>query len=746
MSENLPSSEKFPIPTEPTPVEAPAPSCELPQSLPQPLELESQPIVPPSNELSHPPSKEPSHDDHPKATVAGDDSSVEDRIGDCQRAAQSGDNVLQATAECTPGDPTHAPQQMDVADIAASPVPESADKESALPHTPRSVSMSPSASTEISTHLRQRSAETVEAAVTLNAVAAEAAEAARTHTSEEDGQSHSVDIMHGADLLLWAAGAVDPDFTPHMSTPGMSTQSQYEMAQATVTAVTAVAAVSPKKQKPRKPKEPKVKTVRKKSLIVVLKVPSTDPPSVNGEPSGTDSTPVTPSPCTLNWSTQSPKLPPVNIPIPIPRPQPYRKPELDPLKTVPWTSTMDALAAVRKGTEQVRFAKANAVRGNTNFLSSPKGEVNSPNPTTSSHVFPRPAYAKPIPIDGSPSSGGTWGASGDRSPTIPFTRHFPAYPVAGNFFNRNETVNGAGNSLPPSGNNTAGDEIATDVGAGDAARTSPSFSAVPRVTLTPEYIEVKKIAPLVSKSNFLYWEPSMSADVKPLIGKSSLPATDSEDCYRFTYVAENSGRTPADALPGFANGFGLGLLSQSRSLSDTVRSTTAPPLQSRPPLRSPPLFQSQQQPQPSPQPQPQPSPQPQPQPQQPTASTSVPQRRPVDPSDMIFNISRYQKPDQTMILHGKDLLCDSSLQKRKVFSWRKLVARLEAGLQFDDFRESLIVNHHHMVEDQAELNEGLEWFKRENEVVVTKVNGLGKPPAELVAKMKKTRKELRPAW
>lgn len=99
-----------------------------------------------------------------------------------------------------------------------------------------------------------------------------------------------------------------------------------------------------------------------------------------------------------------------------------------------------------------------------------------------------------------------------------------------------------------------------------------------------------------------------------------------------------------------------------------------------------------------------------------------------------------------MILHGKDLLCDSSLQKRKVFSWRKLVALLEAGLQFDDFRESLIVNHHHMVEDQAELNEGLEWFKRENEVVVTKVNGLGKPPPELVAKIKKTRKELRPGW
>lgn len=719
-----PLSEKLPIPTEPTPVEAPAPSCESPQSLPQPLELESQPIVPPS--------KEPSHGDRPKATVAEDDSPVEAFIGSYQRAAQSENNALQIIAECNLGDTTHAPQQMDVAGIAESPVPELADEESTLPHTPRSVSMSLSASTEISTHLRQRSAETVEAAVTLNAVAAEAAESSRARASEEDGQSHSVDIMHGADLLLWAAGAVDPDFTPHMSTPGMSTQRQYEMAQATVAAA---AAVSPKKQKPRKPKEPKAKTVRKKSLIVVLKVPSTDPPSANGEPSGTDSTPVTPSPCTPpNWPIPSPKLPPVNIPIPIPRPQPYRKPESDSLKTVSWTSTMDALAAVRKRTEQVRFAKANAVRGNTNIPPPPKGEASSPNPTTSSHVFPRPAYAKPIPTDGSPSSRGTRGTSGDRSPAIPPTGHFPTYPVAGNFFNRNETVNGAGNNLLPLGNDTAGDEIATDAGAGDATRTSSPFPAVPRVTLTPEYIEVKKIAPLVSKSNFLYWEPSMSADVKPLIGKSPLPTTNLEDCSLFTYVAENMGRPPTDASPGFANGFGLGLLPQSRSLSDIVRSTTAPPLQSRPPLRSPPLFQFQQ---------PQPSP---PQPQQPTASTSVPQRRPVDPSDMIFNISRYQRPDQTMILHGKDLLCDSSLQKRKVFSWRKLVALLEAGLQFDDFRESLIVNHHHMVEDQAELNEGLEWFKRENEVVVTKVNGLGKPPPELVAKIKKTRKELRPGW
>lgn len=96
-------------------------------------------------------------------------------------------------------------------------------------------------------------------------------------------------------------------------------------------------------------------------------------------------------------------------------------------------------------------------------------------------------------------------------------------------------------------------------------------------------------------------------------------------------------------------------------------------------------------------------------------------------------------------MHGKDILSDSP-GPQKAFVWKKLVALLLAGLQYDDFRESLIVNDHHMVEDQAELNEGLEWFKRQNEVVVVKVNGVGNPPAELVARMKKARKALRPGW
>lgn len=713
MQERTPSEEPTPV-HEPNPVQAPAPFCESP---------ESQAIVPPSK---------PSFDDNSKATAIENHNPVEAHIKNHQRAAQSGNDALRVVAECKSGAETQAPERMDVdMETLTTPLaPESTDEDSIFSNTPRSVSMSLSASTDISAHLRQRSAETVEAAVTLNAVAAEAA---RAHINEEDGQSRSVDIMHGADLLLWAAGAVDPDFishtTPGMSTPGISTQKQYEIAQA------AIAASSPRKQKPRKPKGPKKS--RKKSLIVVLKVPSTNPPSVNGEAESTESTPVTPSPRTPNWPIPSPKLPPANIPPPIPRPQPYRKPESGALKPESWTSTMDALATVRRQTELMRSAKANAVIGNTNIPSSPVGEASPSNPFPPSQAIPRPAYAKPGLMNGSLGSTGTRGASADRSPAIPPISYFPMYPLGGNFFNQNEMLNGAGGGSPPMESNNTREERASDVRAGDAARATPPFPGVPRATLTPEYIEVKKIAPLVSKNNFLYWEPNMVADVKPLIGKSPsyFVASDFGIVADFACVGENSGRSPIDASPGFAPGYGLGIFhppTPLQPLSDIMRSTTAPPPQPRPPLRSPSVFRFQQ-------------PQPPRPPQQPTASASAPQSKLVNPSDMVFNITRYQRPDQKMVVHGRDILSDSP-GPQKAFVWKKLVALLLAGLQYDDFRESLIVNDHHMVEDQAELNEGLEWFKRQNEVVVVKVNGVGNPPAELVARMKKARKALRPGW
>lgn len=113
-----------------------------------------------------------------------------------------------------------------------------------------------------------------------------------------------------------------------------------------------------------------------------------------------------------------------------------------------------------------------------------------------------------------------------------------------------------------------------------------------------------------------------------------------------------------------------------------------------------------------------------------------------------------------MVVHGRDMLTDSPAPTaplilsqsqdqdsfpppKQIFEWDKLVKLLEDGLKFKDFRESLIVNYHMMVEDQTELNEGLKWYKRTNEVVVAKIDNSGNPPAKLVARMKLERKALR---
>lgn len=105
-----------------------------------------------------------------------------------------------------------------------------------------------------------------------------------------------------------------------------------------------------------------------------------------------------------------------------------------------------------------------------------------------------------------------------------------------------------------------------------------------------------------------------------------------------------------------------------------------------------------------------------------------------------------------MVVLGKDILASSAkplglpqspLSTGNVFEWVKLVALLETGLQFDDFRESLIVNYHHMADDEDGFNEGLQWYKRNNEVVIAKVDSVGKPPAGLMDRMKRERKALR---
>lgn len=450
---------------------------------------------------------------------------------------------------------------VDVAAVSGLAVPDEELGSSYTASRPRSISLSISVGTETSPHLRQRSAETVEAAVTLNAVAgaAEATAAARSQPSEDDGQSQSIEIMHGADLLLWAASAVDPSFAPH-TTPGINTtQQQYKIAQ------TAVAAADPRKRRqPKKskgPKPPKPKQ-RRKSLIVVLKVPSTAH-SAGSEVSGTE---ASLSPCTPNRPVPNPKFTSVNVPIP--RPQPYRKPESSvPRPLLPKAgmfksraSTVDALAAARKQTEQTRSVKSKVVNGGTASNNTPSsgGEPNPPNHTTPSpatspamsqistplQAIPRPAYAKPRPMNRGLGSTGTRDPSIDRwfnvveSSPAPMSRSgfFPAYPIGKSFFSRNGALDEAGDSLPTQessiATSNAEEGSAAGTNNGTSAADTPSLG-IPRATITPEYIETKKIAPLVSKNNFLYWEPSMSVDVKPLIGKlpSPSPTTDLESCY-----------------------------------------------------------------------------------------------------------------------------------------------------------------------------------------------------------------------
>lgn len=192
-----------------------------------------------------------------------------------------------------------------------------------------------------------------------------------------------------------------------------------------------------------------------------------------------------------------------------------------------------------------------------------------------------------------------------------------------------------------------------------------------------------------------------------------------------------SSRSPTEAPPGFTSpaagvasvsgqveGRGSHQSPPLRPLSGGMRSTTAPPFQSRPSVQPSPV-QSER-------------------PKTPTPVLLV------KPSDMVFNISRYEQPDQKTVVYGKDILAIStSNPPEEKFSWDRLVKLLEASLQFDDFRESLVVNYHHMAEDEDELNKGLRWYKKDNEVVIAKVDSMGKPPAVLAARVKKERKALR---
>lgn len=69
---------------------------------------------------------------------------------------------------------------------------------------------------------------------------------------------------------------------------------------------------------------------------------------------------------------------------------------------------------------------------------------------------------------------------------------------------------------------------------------------------------------------------------------------------------------------------------------------------------------------------------------------------------------------------------------------------LEANLRYDDLEELLVVNYHHIIDNQKSLTEGREWYRRENEVVITKADSVGRPlPRELRERVKEERGRLR---
>lgn len=581
------------------------------------------PPAPPATPALPKPPKEPTREERFKAVVANAVAAVTDttesRVGNYQRAARSGNDALRVVAE----------QKLAHADaVISTQETVQLDEDSGSSYTPSTPgSLSVSTGTDIiekETQLqlqneekgifqRQRSVETVEAAVTLNAVASEASLSVPTSEGvkdrEEDGQSQSVDIMHGADLLLWAAGAVDPSFGHHIPTV---TQ---ESAQGAIVAKS----TSPKPRlKLKVPKEPKISKAatktkvakktpksgqRRKSLVVTLKVHTSnvETSSTGSPPHLTATESITTSPHTPNYQTASPSVSgftPVNIPTAsIPRPQPYRKPESGlprlvtpkPVMIKPRTSAVDALAAARKQTEQAKSAKSkSAAKGGT----TPSPGVNPastgtivpsvPVPIAQAppraapfqvvippQAIPRPAYAKPGPTEGSGSMEVLEvsevpeerpPAQADDLPLpspiiVPQAGHFSTHPVARKFFatfsgSRAQTPEGSDTPSPvvesaavlnpestvapttesPSVSVAGSVEKASETvgfskfgGSADATRQTTPSLGVPRATLTPEYLETKKIMPLVGKGNFLYWEPSISSrqsDVKPLIGKS----------------------------------------------------------------------------------------------------------------------------------------------------------------------------------------------------------------------------------
>ncbi|KAG0633495.1 hypothetical protein HOY80DRAFT_618480 [Tuber brumale] len=128
-------------------------------------------------------------------------------------------------------------------------------------------------------------------------------------------------------------------------------------------------------------------------------------------------------------------------------------------------------------------------------------------------------------------------------------------------------------------------------------------------------------------------------------------------------------------------------------------------------------------------------------------STTPPDTKP-KPERMVFAVTRYNSnattPPHCAKFYGHEILSTGEPNK---FSWEKLCDILESRHKFVDFKECLVINLFHVVEGEKELNEGLNIgvYLNINEVLIVKVDPLGRLPPPLVAEMKSARLAARKA-
>ncbi|KAG0131097.1 hypothetical protein HOY82DRAFT_578745 [Tuber indicum] len=112
------------------------------------------------------------------------------------------------------------------------------------------------------------------------------------------------------------------------------------------------------------------------------------------------------------------------------------------------------------------------------------------------------------------------------------------------------------------------------------------------------------------------------------------------------------------------------------------------------------------------------------------------------PERMVFAVTRYNNnattPPHCAKIYGHEILSTGEPNK---FSWEKLREILESRHKFVDFKECLVINLFHVVEGEKELNEGLNIgvYLNTNDVLIVKVDPLGRLPPPLVAEMKAAR-------